>query len=164
MRLIYATILPLLSLVSLTTAAGTCASSGSLSWPPVGDCSGVKYPTAVQNCRACAMNNADAFTACLKAAGIGKRDTIGEQFYSTIETKRGLGSRAIALTCGTNEGCYKFTDGSLLCLNLGTGMFKTFTSSRVRRGNGKLTTFVARFISRRCRRKWRLLQWQIHRS
>jgi hypothetical protein len=70
------------------------------------------------------MNNADCFQACLKAAGLGKRDAIGEPFHGTIQTKRRLDSRAIALNCGTNEDCYKFTDGSLLCLNLGTGMSK----------------------------------------
>ncbi|KAH7390644.1 hypothetical protein BKA66DRAFT_548069 [Pyrenochaeta sp. MPI-SDFR-AT-0127] len=124
MKFTYVKLLPLLSLCPFTVAASTCTSSGSLPWPPVGDCSKTpKYDTAVQSCRACCMNDAVCFQACLKAAGLGKRDAIGEQFRSAIQTERGLSSRAIELSCGTNENCYKFTDGSLLCLNLGTGLY-----------------------------------------
>lgn len=73
------------------------------------------------------MNDADCFQVCAKAGGLRKRDTIGEQFFGAIREKRDLTSRVVALSCDTNEGCYMFTDGSLLCLNLGTGMFKTST-------------------------------------
>jgi hypothetical protein len=122
MKFTYVTALSLLSLISSTAAAGTCSSSGARAWPPVGDCSTPsKFDTAVQTCRACCLNDQPCFTACLKAAGIGTRDVVGEEFRSTIQMKREFGSRAIALTCDTNENCYKYTDGSLLCLNLGTG-------------------------------------------
>jgi hypothetical protein len=122
MKFTYVTVLPLLSLISSTAAAGTCSSSGARAWPPVGDCSTPsKFDTAVQTCRACCLNDQPCFTACLKAAGIGTRDVLGDETRSTIHMKRELGSRAIALTCDTNENCYKYTDGSLLCLNLGTG-------------------------------------------
>jgi hypothetical protein len=70
------------------------------------------------------MNDQPCFTACLKAGGLRKRDTIDEQSVGTIETKRESNRRAITLNCDTNENCYKYTDGSLLCLNLGTGMYK----------------------------------------
>jgi hypothetical protein len=95
------------------------------------------------------MNDAPCFQTCLKAAGLGKRDAMGEQFGSTIPTKRGLSSRAITLNCVGNENCYKFTDGSLLCLNLGTGMFYISALSQAcLRRYGTLTVCVARFISR----------------
>jgi hypothetical protein len=111
-----------LSLLHLTTAVGTCSSSGALAWPPVGDCATPgKFDTIVQNCRACCLNDGPCFTTCLKAGGLRKRDTVGEQFFGAMREKRELTGRAIALSCTTNEGCYKFTDGSLLCLNLGTG-------------------------------------------
>jgi hypothetical protein len=109
----------LLTLLPSAFAAGTCASSGSLSWPPVGECNVPnKYPTAVQTCRACCLNDQPCFTACLKAAGIGARNTAQGKTEA-----REVAGRAVALTCGTNEGCYRYTDGSLLCLNLGTGMY-----------------------------------------
>jgi hypothetical protein len=122
MKLPYVVVVPLLSFISSTAADGTCSSSGSRAWPPVGDCSKPsKFDTAVQTCRACCLNDQPCFTACLKGAGLGTRDIVEDEFRGTIETKRELGSRAIALSCGTNENCYKYTDGSLLCLNLGTG-------------------------------------------
>ncbi|KAF2669429.1 hypothetical protein BT63DRAFT_455413 [Microthyrium microscopicum] len=113
----------ILSLITLTTAAGTCSSSGSMSWPPVGDCATPsRFDTTVQTCRACCMNDADCFSRCLKAGGLARRDTIGAQFFGAIKEKRNAELvRRATLTCVTNEGCYKFTDGSLLCLNLGTG-------------------------------------------
>jgi hypothetical protein len=105
-------------------AASSCTSSTSLSWPPVGECNNPnKYPTAVQTCRACCLNDQPCFTACLKAAGIGARDIASEV--------REVSGRAIALTCGTNEGCYRYTDGSLLCLNLGTGKLLNFCRMRI---------------------------------
>lgn len=64
------------------------------------------------------MNDLTCFQACLKAAGLDKRDAGGD----TIGEKRGLTSRAVTLNCVGTEGCYEFTDGSLLCLDLGTGM------------------------------------------
>lgn len=123
MKFTYAAALPLLSLISSTAAAGTCSSSAARSWPPVGDCSTPsKFDTTVQTCRACCLNDQPCFTACLKAAGLSTRDVVGEESRSSIQTKRELSDRAIALSCGTNENCYKYTDGSLLCLNLGTGI------------------------------------------
>ncbi|KAH6642050.1 hypothetical protein C7974DRAFT_372045 [Boeremia exigua] len=108
----------------LASAAGTCTSSGSIAWPPVGDCATPgKFDTAVQNCRACCMNDQPCFTTCLKAAGIGRRSTADETFSGFVPDARGLGRRAVDLTCDVNEGCYKFTDGSLLCLSLGTGKY-----------------------------------------
>jgi hypothetical protein len=64
------------------------------------------------------MNDQPCFTACLKAGGLRRRETVIET-TSELEVER----RAGALTCEGNEGCYKYTDGSLLCLNLGTGMY-----------------------------------------
>jgi hypothetical protein len=127
----------LLSLLPSTLAAGTCASSGSLAWPPVGECNTPnKYPTAVQTCRACCLNDQPCFTACLKAAGIGARDVLPTAgMIEATEVKK----RAVALTCATNEGCYKFTDGSLLCLNLGTGRSRPAFRVVTERGHGKLT-------------------------
>jgi hypothetical protein len=125
MQLILANLLGLLSLLPFAAASGTCTSSGSLSWPPVGDCSlPPKFETSVQNCRACCMNDASCFQVCLKSSGLRKRDTLGEPFFGDISEKRELRSRVVALSCAVNEGCYKFTDGSLLCLNLGTGMLR----------------------------------------
>ncbi|KAF2128249.1 hypothetical protein P153DRAFT_432605 [Dothidotthia symphoricarpi CBS 119687] len=124
MQLIHATLFLWLNLLRFTVASGTCTSSGSLSWPPVGDCSITpKYDTTIQNCRACSMNDADAFQACLKASGLRKRDTTSEHFFGAILRKKELKSRVVALSCEVHEGCYKFTDGSLLCLNLGTGLY-----------------------------------------
>jgi hypothetical protein len=131
MQLILTALSLSLSLLPFTAAAGTCSASGALSWPPVGDCSvPSKFGTAVQSCRACCMNDADCFQVCIKSSGLRKRDTIGEQFVGAVGEKRELTDRAVALNCAVNEGCYKFTDGSLLCLNLGTGMF---TASRCER-------------------------------
>jgi hypothetical protein len=119
MHLTHTPLLPLLSLLSLTTAAGPCTTSGALSWPPAKDCvTTPKYPSLVQTCRACCMNDQPCFTACLKAGGLRRRETVIET-KSELEMER----RAGTLTCEGNEGCYKYTDGSLLCLNLGTGMF-----------------------------------------
>lgn len=123
MKLSYTAALSLLSLISSTAAAGSCSSSGARSWPPVGDCSKPsKFDTAVQTCRACCLNDQPCFTACIKNAGLGTRDVDSEKSLGIIQTKRELYSRAIPLSCGTNENCYKYTDGDLLCLNLGTGM------------------------------------------
>lgn len=115
-----------LSLASFAAAAGTCTSAGSISWPPVGDCSngGTKYPTAVQTCRACCLNDGPCLTKCYKEAGIGP-NVVSSRSVGASKEKR-LTSRAIDLSCGTNENCYKYTDGSLLCLNLGTGKFAIF--------------------------------------
>jgi hypothetical protein len=149
MQLILTTLSLSFSLLHLTTAAGTCTSSGSLSWPPVEDCSTPsKFSTAVQTCRACCLNDGDCFNICIKSSGLRKRDTIGERFFGAIREKRDLASRAITLSCDVNEGCYKFTDGSLLCLNLGTGMFTTPTIRTMPSGSGKLTAFATRFVSR----------------
>jgi hypothetical protein len=137
--------LTILAILPYAFAAGTCASSGSLSWPPVGECNVPnKYPTAVQTCRACCLNDQPCFTACLKAAGIGARDTAQGETEA-----REVAGRAVALTCATNEGCYRYTDGSLLCLNLGTGMyFLTHVYLCHHRENGKLTMFVNRIVPR----------------
>jgi hypothetical protein len=125
MQLLLTSLTLSLSLLPFITAAGTCTSSGALSWPPVGDCSKTdKYGSIVQNCRACCLNDGNCFQTCAKTAGLRKRDTIGEQFFGAIREKRELTTRAIALSCVGLEGCYKYTDGSLLCLNLGTGMFE----------------------------------------
>jgi hypothetical protein len=139
------TALPLSVLFSLTAAAGTCTSSGSKSWPPVGDCSAssaTRYPTAVQICRACCLNDGDCFQKCAKTAGIGKRETAGDLFFGAIREKRELASRAVDLSCTGNEDCYKFTDGSLLCLDLGTGKFEN--TSLICQHGTKLTRFATR--------------------
>jgi hypothetical protein len=128
MQLLLTTLALSLWLLPFTAAASTCTSSGALTWPPVGDCSQTdKYGSIVQNCRACCLNDSNCFQTCAKAAGLRKRDTIGEQFFGAIREKRELTTRAITLSCVSLEGCYKYTDGSLLCLNLGTGMSKTST-------------------------------------
>jgi len=136
MQLTYATFLHLLSILSFTSAAGTCTSSGSLSWPPAKDCvTTPKYPTLVQTCRACCMNDQPCFTACLKAGGLRKRDAIGEPSHGNIRRRSEVERRAVALNCETNENCYKFTDGSLLCLNLGTGMSTVLNPIRSRKAD-----------------------------
>lgn len=130
MQSLLASLLLSLSLPLLTTAATTCTSSGALSWPPVGDCSTPsKFDTIVETCRACCLNDADCFQACLKAAGLGTRDAMGPSDLGAIPNTRGLSGRADTLSCDVNEGCYQFTDGSLLCLNLGTGTFETLMRS-----------------------------------
>jgi len=106
------------------SAAGTCTSSDALSWPPVVDCAVPgKFDTIVQNCRACCMNDQPCFTACLKAGGLGRRSPASEMSLGVVPEARGLRKRAVDLTCAVNEGCYQFTDGSLLCLSLGTGVY-----------------------------------------
>lgn len=69
------------------------------------------------------MNDQPCFTACLKAGGLGKRSVDSEMSLGVVPQARGLGKRAVDLTCEVNEGCYQFTDGSLLCLSLGTGVY-----------------------------------------
>ncbi|KAL6705597.1 hypothetical protein ACN47E_006544 [Coniothyrium glycines] len=69
------------------------------------------------------MNDAPCFDTCLKAGGLGPRSADGETSLGVIPEVRGLGKRAEGLNCDVNEGCYKFTDGSLLCLSLGTGLY-----------------------------------------
>lgn len=109
----------------LASAAGTCTSSGALAWPPVGDCATPgKFDTLVQNCRACCLNDGPCFSACLKAGGLDRRSAASEPSLGVVPEARGLGQRAVDLTCVENEGCYQFTDGSLLCLSLGTGMYE----------------------------------------
>ncbi|KAF2627094.1 hypothetical protein BU25DRAFT_469511 [Macroventuria anomochaeta] len=124
MHLLHITFLLSLSLSSLTLASGTCTSTNTLSWPPVGNCAiPGKFDTIVQNCRACCMNNANCFQTCLKAGGLRRRGAIGEQSFGISRDTGELRSRAVALSCEVNEGCYKYTDGGLLCLNLGTGLY-----------------------------------------
>jgi hypothetical protein len=148
MQIIFTTFLLSISLQPFVKAAGTCSSSGSLSWPPVGDCSTpLKFDTLVENCRACCLNDGDCFQVCLKAGGITKRETSGEQFVGAVKEKRGLTNRAITLNCAVNEGCYKFTDGSLLCLNLGTGEFVTFAFSTIQLERRALMVVTTRSLS-----------------
>lgn len=124
MHLLQALCSSALLLPVLASASGTCTKSSSLSWPPVGDCATPgKFDTLVQNCRACCMNDAPCFQTCLKAGGLSRRSASGEISLGVIPELRGQGKRAVDLTCAVNEGCYKFTDGSLLCLSLGTGMY-----------------------------------------
>ncbi|KAJ8119097.1 hypothetical protein OPT61_g67 [Boeremia exigua] len=123
MRVLQTTFSLALFLSGLASAAGTCTKSGSLSWPPVGDCATPgKFDTIVQNCRACCMNDAPCFQSCLKAGGLARRGAASETSLGVIPEVRGLEKR-IDLTCAVNEGCYQFTDGSLLCLSLGTGLY-----------------------------------------
>lgn len=67
------------------------------------------------------MNDGDCLQACYKAGGLKRRDTISAQSYGAVPERRQTERRADPLNCVAQEGCYKFTDGSLLCLNLGTG-------------------------------------------
>jgi hypothetical protein len=135
MQLILQTLSLSLFLLPFTRAAGTCSSSGSLSWPPVGDCSvPSKWSTIGEICRACCLNDGDCFQTCVKSSGLRKRHPIGQDIFGAIREKRELTSRVVALTCDVNEGCYQYTDGSLLCLNLGTGMSATSAPCKRKEG------------------------------
>lgn len=126
------------------TVASSCKASSALSWPPAytpgggggsggGSCKPAS-PTGsiVDACADCCGNDQDCLQACLKAAGLGRRGVEAEVVGRDGGSTPGLHARA-DLQCSDSEECYKYTDGSLLCLDLTTGM-QTPSGSPMARG------------------------------
>lgn len=119
--------IPSLMLAALPIAlATTCTTSTSKSWPANNDFSSAGFTGGgafggaqdVQGCADFCKQDQDCVTKCLALIMQGQCNAVGGS--ACDKTRKG---KRDTLDCTSDETCYQYTDGSLLCLSLKSGLY-----------------------------------------
>ncbi len=135
----------LLAILPFSLAA-SCTKANALDWPAdnnpfkgaVGAGGG---SSSSSSCSAQCGNNAACVTNCLELQAIGQCNSVGGSACDDLNDgtssspsndpsdliKRGRLGKRVALDCGSGEKCYLYTDGGLLCLDMTTGIYTSFS-------------------------------------
>ncbi|PBP25817.1 hypothetical protein BUE80_DR003316 [Diplocarpon rosae] len=133
--------------------ATSCAVSGADEWPTNNDFTGAPFLSNsgafegaqdVASCASYCKQDQSCVTRCLALIMQGQCNAVGG---SACDESTGAGSsipnpaddfikksrKRNTLDCNSSETCFRYTDGSLLCVDLGTGLYHDDTD-----GNGSL--------------------------
>ncbi|KAI0103782.1 hypothetical protein GGR51DRAFT_241101 [Nemania sp. FL0031] len=102
------------------TVATACTQSTAIDWPSTSSGS--------DPCADYCGNDADCLQACYEEAEQGQCNAVG------------CSDKRATFTCESDETCFRYTDGSLLCLNVATGEYSDELGGHGNAGTGVYTS------------------------
>ncbi|KAI1132550.1 hypothetical protein F5Y10DRAFT_292953 [Nemania abortiva] len=100
--------------------ATACTESNAIDWPSIG--------SGDDACANYCGNDADCLQACYEEAEQGQCNAVG------------CSDKRSTFTCETDETCFRYTDGTLLCLNAATGEYTDELGGHGNAGTGVYTS------------------------